>query len=54
MQEKRDLLGRIVPSGGASGRQLEFLNKEDYLTDREKERINAKRDIKGQIIFTTK
>lgn len=44
-----DLIGRPVLTGGVRGEQLEFLVKEDFLTLSERERINAKRDIDGQI-----
>lgn len=44
-----DLIGRPVLTGGARGEQLEFLDKENFLTLSERERINAKRDIEGQM-----
>ena len=43
-----DLLGKPILRGGASGSQLEFLNKEDFKTLKEKNRIVGKDDIEGQ------
>jgi len=47
-KRQADLLGRPVLQGGASGKQTEFLDKEDYKTLQEKERINTENDVEGQ------
>lgn len=44
----KDLLGREELKGGAAGRQAEMFDKEDFLTLKERKRINAKGDIEGQ------
>lgn len=44
----KDLLGREELQGGAAGKQTEFLDKADFKTVQEQQRINAKGDIKGQ------
>ena len=48
-QKKIDLIGRPVLAGGVRGEQAAFLNLEDFKTAQERERINAKRDIPGQL-----
>ena len=37
-----------VPASGAAGEQQKFLSKEDYKTLKERERIVAEGDLKGQ------
>ena len=44
----KDLLGREELQGGAAGKQTEFLDKEDFKTQQEKDLINKKGDIEGQ------
>jgi len=46
-----DLLGRSELRGGVSGKQQEFLDKENFKTAQEKERVVAKRDVLGQKTF---
>jgi len=48
-QRKTDLLGRPVLEGGAGGGQGQFLNKEDFKTEQEKDRINKEGDVEGQL-----
>ena len=45
---KTNLFGRPELKGGASGRQLQFLELEQFKTVQERERINAAGDIDGQ------
>jgi len=45
---KKDLIGRPVLAAGVKGEQASFLNIEDFKTLQERERLNAKKDIKGQ------
>lgn len=47
-ERERDLLGRQELRGGAAGKQLEFLNKEEFLTLKERQRRVGKGDIAGQ------
>jgi hypothetical protein len=48
-----DLLGRPILEGGASGKQSEFLNPENYKTLQTREQIESDRlDIKGQRFIT--
>jgi len=48
-----DFFGRPILQGGASGKQAEFLNKEDFKTLKERERVNAEQDLEGQQTFPT-
>lgn len=48
---QKDLLGRPMLQGGATGTQGEFLEKEKFKTVAEQERINALQDIEGQRKF---
>jgi len=48
-----DLLGRVELKGGAKGKQQEFLDKEQYKTLKERERIVAENDLVGQQTFLT-
>ena len=48
-QRKTDLLGRPELEGGAGGSQGQFLNKEDFKTEQEKDRINKEGDVEGQL-----
>lgn len=50
-KRQTDLLGRPVLQGGTTGKQTEFLDKDDYKTIAEQERINAEDDIEGQQRF---
>ena len=43
-----NLFGRPELKAGANGRQLHFLDLEDFKTIQERERINAADDIDGQ------
>ena len=47
-ERQTDLTGRPILQGGAKGEQTEFLDKADFKTEKEKQRINAKGDVKGQ------
>ncbi|MCE5185398.1 MAG: hypothetical protein LLF76_04665 [Planctomycetaceae bacterium] len=46
-----DLLDRPVLEGGTSGQQKEMLDKDNFKTISEQERINAKDDVAGQMDF---
>ena len=47
-ERDKDLLGRPELKGGTTGKQKEFLDKNDFLTEKERKRINAKDDLEGQ------
>tara|TARA_Y100000310_G_scaffold191013_2_gene191020 strand:- start:223 stop:402 length:180 start_codon:yes stop_codon:yes gene_type:complete len=48
-KNKKDLIGRPLLTGGAAGPQMLFLDKEDYLTLKTREKINAQRDVDDQM-----
>ena len=48
MERDKDLLGRDELTGGAAGDQREMFDREEFLTLKERERINSKTDAKGQ------
>jgi len=50
-ERPKDLLGRQILRGGVAGKQTEFLDKEQFKTLQERERINAEQDVEGQLEF---
>lgn len=49
IDNERDLAGRPVLAGGTKGTQGQFLNIEDFKTNKERERVNSLNDIPNQL-----